>query len=160
MEGAGANVHVDAGTAPLPRLLRAASAAYRDAAREALAAVGCDDVPRNGGFLLASLDRPSMDVFIPQAEAVAFLGLSKQAASQLIDTLVVRGYLERRSDPDDRRRMGLRLTDRGGAASEAIQRAAAGVEGALARRIGAEDLQRLRAGLAALGELGGQPLAD
>ena len=48
--------------------------------------------------------------FSPQAELAASLGLSKQAASQLIDTLVLREYLERRIDPEDRRRMGVRLT--------------------------------------------------
>jgi DNA-binding MarR family transcriptional regulator len=36
-------------------------------------------------------------VFSPQADVVASLGLSKQMASQLIDTLVLRDYLERRT---------------------------------------------------------------
>ena len=54
------------------------------------------------------------------------LGVSKQAASQLIDTLVLRGYLERRVDPEDRRRINIEATERGRAAGEAI---AAGVQG-------------------------------
>ena len=32
-------------------------------------------------------------------------GVSKPAASKLIDTLVVRGYVERGTDPEDRRRL-------------------------------------------------------
>ena len=51
--------------------------------------------------------------FSSQADVVASLGLSKQMASQLIDTLVLREYLERRNDPVDRRRMEVRLTGRG-----------------------------------------------
>ena len=41
------------------------------------------------------------------------LGISKQAVSQLIDTMVMRGYLERTPDTEDRRRMLLTLTPRG-----------------------------------------------
>ena len=44
------------------------------------------------------------------------LGVSKQAAGQLVDTLVLRGYLERSVDPEDRRRLTLTLTERGMAA--------------------------------------------
>ena len=41
------------------------------------------------------------------------LGVTKQAASQLIDTLVLRGYLTRDVNPEDRRRMTVTLTERG-----------------------------------------------
>jgi len=91
--------------------------------------------------------------FSPQADVVASLGLSKQAASLLIDTLVLREYLERRVDPEDRRRMGVRLTDRGRTAARAIQAALDGIEAALAQLIGADQLRGLRAGLAAFGEI-------
>jgi DNA-binding MarR family transcriptional regulator len=43
------------------------------------------------------------------------LGVTRQAASQLIDTLVVRGYLVREVNPADRRRLNIELTERGGA---------------------------------------------
>jgi hypothetical protein len=49
-------------------LLRAARGTYGSAIREALAEAGCEDLPRNGSFV-------------------------KQAVGQLVDTLVVRGYL-------------------------------------------------------------------
>jgi DNA-binding MarR family transcriptional regulator len=134
---------------PLPLLMREARDAYRDAIGRALAEAGCDDIPRNGAFVLAGLDRRAEPAFSPQADVVASLGLSKQAASQLIDTLVLREYLERRADPEDRRRMGVRLTDRGCTAATAIQSAIDRIEAAIAHLITADELHGLRAGLAA-----------
>jgi DNA-binding MarR family transcriptional regulator len=86
--------------------------------------------------------------FSAQADVVASLGLSKQMASQLIDTLVLRDYLERRNDPVDRRRMEVRLTGRGRTAADAIQQATDGIEAALSKLVSAEELRGLRAGLA------------
>ena len=91
--------------------------------------------------------------FNSQADVVATLGLSKQAASQLIDTLVLREYLERRNDPVDRRRMEVRLTARGRTAAIAIRRATDDVEASLAQLISADELRGLRAGLAAYREI-------
>ncbi len=135
---------------PLPQLMRETRDAYREAIGRALAGAGCDDLPRNALFVLTGLDRSGPEpAFSPQANVVASLGLSKQAASQLIDTLVLREYLERRVDPDDRRRMGVRLTDRGRAAAVAIQTAIDEIEAALAQLLTADELRGLRAGLAA-----------
>jgi DNA-binding MarR family transcriptional regulator len=104
--------------------------------------------------VLANLDAAAPDPrFTPQAAAVAFLRLSKQRSSQLIDTLVLRGYLERRIDPDDRRRMGVRLTERGRAAAAAIQAAIDEIAAQLEARLSPEELRGLRAGLAALAEI-------
>jgi DNA-binding MarR family transcriptional regulator len=141
---------------PLPKLMLEARGSYGEASRRALAAAGCEDLPRGGGMLLAGLeDIPEAD-FTPQADAVAGLHRSKQAASQLIDALVIRGYLERRSDPGDRRRMRVRITDRGRAAASVIQAAVDAVDAALEQRITAEELHGLRVGLAALGEIRAQ----
>jgi DNA-binding MarR family transcriptional regulator len=135
---------------PVLQLMREARDTYRDAVREALEAAGCDDIPRNGGFVLVGLDhRSKKPAFSPQADVVASLGLSKQMASQLIDTLVLRDYLERRNDPVDRRRMEVRLTARGRTAAVAIQKASDGIEAALAQLVTADELHGLRAGLAA-----------
>jgi DNA-binding MarR family transcriptional regulator len=41
------------------------------------------------------------------------LGLSLPGASRMIDTLLRRGWLERREDPDDRRMKRVRITDEG-----------------------------------------------
>jgi DNA-binding MarR family transcriptional regulator len=138
----------------VPQLMREAREVYRDAFRRALADSGCDDIPRNGVFVLADLDHTAPEPkFSPQADVVASLGLSKQAASQLIDTLVLREYLERRVDPEDRRRMDVRLTDRGRSAALAIQAAIEAIDAALAQRITADELRALRAGLAAFREI-------
>jgi DNA-binding MarR family transcriptional regulator len=135
---------------PLPQLMREARDVYRDAVRDALAEVGCDDIPGNAVFVLAGLDQSSPEAaFSPQADVVASLGLSKQAASQLIDTLVLREYLERRNDPVDRRRMEVRLTDRGRTAAIAVQMAIDAIEAALSQLITSDELHGLRAGLAA-----------
>jgi DNA-binding MarR family transcriptional regulator len=135
---------------PLPQLMREARDVYRDAVRRALDGAGCDDIPRNGVFVLAGLDhRAAEPAFSPQADVVSSLGLSKQMASQLIDTLVLREYLERRNDPVDRRRMEVRLTARGRTAAIAIKTAIDAIEAAIARLITADELHGLRAGLAA-----------
>ena len=83
-----------------PALLRAARTTYGDAIRAALVEIGCADVPRNGAFVLGAVARHGA----PMGDVVRGLGVSKQAGSQVVDTLVVRGYLERTPDPDDRRR--------------------------------------------------------
>ena len=138
--------------------MRDARDVYREAVGRALADAGCDDVPRNGVFVLAGLDQSMPEAkFSPQADVVASLGLSKQAASLLIDTLVLREYLERRVDPEDRRRMGVRLTARGVTAAVAIQTAIDAIEAALAQLITTDELRGFRAALAAFRELRGQP---
>jgi DNA-binding MarR family transcriptional regulator len=135
---------------PIPALMRDARGSYGKAVRAALAAAGCDDVPGTGEFVIAGLDHSSPT---PQGDAVEWLRVSKQAASQLIDTLVIRGYLDREIDPDDRRRILVHLTERGNAAATAIQDAVEAVDADLAQRITPEQLDGLRAGLAALGEI-------
>ena len=134
---------------PVPRLMREARDVYRDAVRRALEAAGCDDIPRNAVFALAGLDHQAPEAaFSSQADIVASLGLSKQAASQLIDTLVLREYLERRNDPEDRRRMGVRLTDRGRSAARASQTATDTIDAAIAHLITDDELHGFRVGLA------------
>ena len=135
---------------PVPQLMRAARDVYRDAVRRALEDAGCDDLPRNGVLVLTGLDHLTPEpAFSPQADVVASLGLSKQAGSQLIDTLVLREYLERRNDPVDRRRMEVRLTARGRSAAIAIQTAIDSIDERIGQLVTADELHGLRAGLAA-----------
>ncbi len=90
-------------------LLRAAFRSYGDVVRHAVAEAGFDDLPRNGAYVIGATAKDALTMRqLPTA-----LGVSKQAFSQLIDTLVLRGYVERAADPDDRRRVQLSLTDRG-----------------------------------------------
>jgi DNA-binding MarR family transcriptional regulator len=66
------------------------------------------------------------------------LGVSKQAVSQLIDTLVNRGYLERGADREDRRRIKLELTERGQQAVAAAYRGVEAVDRQLYERVSPE----------------------
>jgi DNA-binding MarR family transcriptional regulator len=89
----------------------------------------------------------------PAGDLVRQLGVTKQAASQLVDVLVLRGYLERRENAEDRRRLDILLTDRGRAAAAAVRAGVKSVDEELERRLSAADLAGLRAGLVALIEI-------
>ncbi len=130
----------------IPALLRAARTTYGSAIRSALAEVGCDDVPRNGIFVLGAIARGGS----PLSGIIDALGVSKQAAGQLVDTLVVRGYLDREPDPEDRRRMTVRLTERGTTAAAASRAAVDRVDSALTDQVGPEAVVATRATLGAL----------
>lgn len=84
------------------------------------------------------------------------LGLSKQAAGQLVDTLVLRGFLDRAVDPDDRRRFTISLTARGEAAAAVSREAIEHLDAVLSERIGAEDIAVMRRTLAAILEIGAE----
>jgi len=133
-------------------LLRGSLRAYGSAVRAALAEVGCDDVPRSGAYVLGAIARSGS----PLSGIIRELGVSKQAAGQLVDTLVIRGYLLRTPDPDDRRRMTVTLTERGTVAAEAAHRAVEEVDRALTEQVGPRAFAATRATLAALSSLGHQ----
>jgi DNA-binding MarR family transcriptional regulator len=130
----------------IPALLRAARGAYGGAISDQLWDVGCSDLPRNGPFVLGGMVNQGGT----PSDLMRELGVSKQAASQLIDTLVVRGYLARAADPDDRRRVGIEVTDRGRLAAEAVRAGVRAVDAELATLITPAELAGLRAGLVAL----------
>jgi DNA-binding MarR family transcriptional regulator len=133
----------------IPALLRAARGSYGRAIAEGLAAAGFDDLPRNGPFVLGGMANFGGSA----ADMISGLEVTKQAASQLIDTLVVRGYLTREVNPEDRRRMTIELTERGRAAAAAVRAAVETVDAELAERISPAELAGLRAGLTALAEI-------
>jgi DNA-binding MarR family transcriptional regulator len=130
----------------LPGLLRAARRAYGQAVRTAFADAGFDDMPRNGAYVLA---RVHEDVS-PMTDLSRELAISKQAVSQLIDIMVMRGYLARTADAVDRRRMLLTLTPRGVAAARVSWEAANEVDEELERRLSDEGVATLRASLKVL----------
>src|SRR5579862_6231406 len=131
---------------PIPALLRAARGAYGNAIRHRLADAGFDDLPRNASFILGGMANHGA----PLGDLVRQLGVSKQAAGQLIDTLVLRGYLERRTNSDDRRRLTIELTDRGRAAAAEVRAGVEDVDRELAAQLTSAQLDGLRAGLDAL----------
>ncbi|MGA3216266.1 MAG: MarR family transcriptional regulator [Acidimicrobiales bacterium] len=132
-----------------PTLMRAARGTYANSIRAQLLAIGVDDLPRNGAFLLAGID--STDG--PRQDLASELGVTKQAVSLLIDVLTERGYLERSPDPEDRRRIALNLTRRGQEVIEAVSRAVEAVDAQLADRVPPEYIKATRATLGALAEI-------
>ena len=139
----------DADEIVLPALLRAARGAYGHAVRRRLETGGFDDLPRNGPFLLGGLANRGG----ASRDLIRELGVSRQAASQLVDTLVLRGYLLREGDPDDRRRTTIVPTERGAAAAAAVRQGVEEVDGELAQKLSPQQLADLRTGLVALIEI-------
>jgi DNA-binding MarR family transcriptional regulator len=139
-----------AGLWPLPALLRGARATFGSAIRRELADAGYDDVPPNGLFVLGAIAGTSA----PHSDIIQALGVSKQTAGALVDSLVVRGYLHRHADPEDRRRMVVGLTERGADASAVIRRTAADLESSLEMAVGADAVAQARRVLAALASMG------
>jgi DNA-binding MarR family transcriptional regulator len=132
-----------------PTLMRSARGAYAQAIRAQLHAIGIDDLPRNGAFILAGIDA----VGGPRPDLPSELGVTKQAVSLVIDVLVNRGYLERHSDPGDRRRVVLELTGRGQQVVDATVRGVEAVDRELEARVTPEQIQAMRAALIALAEI-------
>jgi DNA-binding MarR family transcriptional regulator len=133
----------------IPALLRGARGSYGDAIRARLAEAGFDDMPRNGSFVLGGMANHGGSA----GDLIRELGVSKQAASQLVDVLVLRGYLDRRVNPEDRRRLTLEVTERGRAAASAVRSAIMAVDSELATRITPEQQAGLLAGLNALASI-------
>lgn len=134
-------------TVSIPTLLRAARSVYGNAMRKALDGAGYDDIPANGLFIIGGL---ALEAEVPLGRLIEQLGMSKQAAGQLVDTLVTRGYLARQVDPDDRRRLMVKLTDRGRDAARVQTGARERIDAGLAARVGDRGIAALRTVLAAL----------
>jgi DNA-binding MarR family transcriptional regulator len=117
-----------------------------DEIQEGVTEAGFGDVTPLHGFAfarIASGDATTTDV-------AAHLGVTKQAAAQLVERLVRAGYVERRDHPDDHRARLLVLTRRGVRCTIAARRAA---ERAIDRWRGeapSHDIDRFEATLARL----------
>ena len=144
--------------AVIPALLRHARNTYGGAMRRALEEAGYTDMPRNGMYVIGGLNQGVRDV--PLGQLVRELRVSKQAAGQLVDTLVVRGYLERAVDEDDRRKLTVTLTPRGRAAAAAQAAARAKIDKALIAEVGKEHVAHTRRTLAALIEMSREETED
>jgi hypothetical protein len=75
----------------IPALLRAARGSYGRVIRARLAACGCEDMPRNGAFVLGGMANRGASA----GAMLGGLGVTRSAGCQLLDVLVARGYLER-----------------------------------------------------------------
>ncbi|MGV9454277.1 MarR family winged helix-turn-helix transcriptional regulator [Streptomyces sp. NPDC003635] len=90
---------------------------------DSVVARGFEEVRPAHGFAFARLAQGDATV----TDLAAHLGVTKQAASQLVDELVRRGYVERRPHPRDARARLIVLTERGWACTRAAEEAAAEV---------------------------------
>ena len=132
-----------------PTLMRAARGVYAQSIRTELHAIGVDDLPRNGATLLAGIAATGG----PRPDLPAGLGVTKQAVSQAVEILARRGYLERNTDPGDRRRISLTLTPRGLQVVDAVVRGVESVDARLLERVPAGQVAAMRTALAALAEI-------
>jgi DNA-binding MarR family transcriptional regulator len=131
---------------PLPALLRHARTAFGSAIRKALGEAGYDDVPGNGIYVIGAIAR----IDAPLSQIIQELRVSKQSAGQLVDALVLRGYLDRSVDPEDRRRLTVSLTERGRAAAAVSRAAVERLDAELIGRVGPDAVSQTRVTLAAL----------
>ncbi|HZU50352.1 MAG TPA: MarR family transcriptional regulator [Sphingomicrobium sp.] len=137
-------------TVPIPALLRHARTTYGKAMRAALEAAGYDDIPANGLYIIGGL---SLSNDVPLRQLVKELGISKQGAGQLVDALVMRGYLARNVDARDRRQLIVALTERGRAAADVQREAREQIDATLRARVGDESVREARRALGALIEI-------
>jgi DNA-binding MarR family transcriptional regulator len=139
-------------TIVIPALLRGARNTYGEAMRKALAEADCDDVPANGMWVIGGLALgPGI---APLSSLILNLKVSKQAGGQLVDTLVLRGYLKREPDDEDRRRFSVKLTERGWHAASVQREAREKIDAELIERVGADAVAAARKALGALIEIG------
>ncbi|MGC0341910.1 MarR family winged helix-turn-helix transcriptional regulator [Streptomyces sp. SLBN-8D4] len=92
------------------------------------------------GFAFARLAPDGATV----TELAGHLGVTKQAASQLVDEIVRKGYAERRPHPGDARARLVVLTERGWACTRAAEEAAAEAVRAWADVLGEGEVRALR----------------
>ena len=134
---------------PLAALLRSASAVLGGVIRSALDEAGYDDLPANGPYVISA----TVAAGVPLATIIEHLRLSKQAAGHLVDLLVLRGYLDRQVDPEDRRRLVVLPTERGEAAALVIRQAADLLEAQLVADVGDADFEAMRRSLVRLASM-------
>ncbi|MFJ1556368.1 MarR family winged helix-turn-helix transcriptional regulator [Streptomyces mirabilis] len=87
-------------------------------------------------------------------DVATHLGVTKQAASQLVDELVRKGYAERRPYPGDARARLVVLTERGWACTRAAEEAAADAVRAWVEVLGEGEVGVLRDRLARIAPYG------
>jgi DNA-binding MarR family transcriptional regulator len=128
----------------LAGLLLSAAATLVDGVHARVAAAGFDDLRPAHGFAFVRISAGSATV----GDVAEHLGVTKQAASQLVDELVRKGYVTRAAHPTDARARLLALTPRGWACTRAADRAMAELMGQWSAVLGRRRLAALRQDLA------------
>jgi DNA-binding MarR family transcriptional regulator len=112
---------------------------YRAAIAAALADAGLGDLPQPGFWALMALARGATEA----GQLVIEMGVSKQAVSKLVDTLVATGFVDRAPHGADRRRIELTLTDKGREAAKVVTGAVSATERKLVAKLGPESFALL-----------------
>ncbi|MGW3419857.1 MarR family winged helix-turn-helix transcriptional regulator [Streptomyces phaeochromogenes] len=107
---------------------------------EGVVARGFEGIRPAHGFAFARLAPGGATV----TELAAHLGVTKQAASQLVDEIVRKGYAERRPHPDDARARLVVLTEQGWACTRAAEESAAEAVGPWVELLGEGEVRALR----------------
>jgi len=136
-------------TTELAWLLRRALGVHRSEIARSLAQAGHATLPPLALWAIDALAARERNA----GELALLLGVSKQAVSQVVELLATRGYLDRRPDSQDRRRVTLSLTDRGRSAAAAIASACASVEKRALAALGPAALEQARGALSAIARL-------
>ncbi|GAB4583900.1 MarR family winged helix-turn-helix transcriptional regulator [Nocardia sp. IFM 10818] len=118
----------------------AAAAEVTDAIHHGVAAAGFTDVRPAHGFAFVRMAPDGATV----GEIAEHLGVTKQAASQLVEELVKKGYAERNPHPHDARARLITLTERGWACTRAADAAIAQFTDRWARTLGPDAVADLR----------------
>lgn len=134
----------------LSMLLLAAGNALVDGIHAGVVARGFDDVRPAHGFAFVRLAPSGATI----SELAVHLGVTRQAAAQLVDELIEKGYVTRQPHPEDGRARLIVLTDRGWACTRAADQAAADTVRAWAGVLGEERLTALRDDLALVAPAG------
>jgi DNA-binding MarR family transcriptional regulator len=128
---------------PLARLFAIAFRSQIDGLHDGLRARGWTDVRPSFGFvLLAARDRPTTCT-----ELAGLLGVTKQAASKLVDTMEDAGYITRTANDDDNRQRLVALTRRGTGLLVVVEEIYAAMEKEWAKLIGSAELEGMRKNL-------------
>jgi len=129
-----------AGSPPLARLFAIGYRQLIDSLHDRLQARGWTDVrPAFGFVLLAARDQPTS-----VTELAGLMGMTKQAASKLVDAMASGGYIQRGTDPQDGRQRPVSLTGRGEELLAAVEQIYAELEEGWAKLIGTSHLDRMR----------------
>jgi DNA-binding MarR family transcriptional regulator len=134
----------------LTTLLLAVGGALSHGINAGVVARGFADVRPAHGFAFVRLAPDGATV----TELAEHLGVTRQAAGQLVDELVGKGYVRREPHPRDARARLVVLTGRGWACTRAAEEAAADAVRPWADAIGEHRLRALRADLAAIAPAG------
>lgn len=128
---------------PLARLFAIAYRSFIDGLHTRLAERGWSDVRPNYGFVLIA----ARDNGIQSSEIAVLMGISKQAASKLIESMEGAGYVRRDPHPADQRAKIIHLTALGAELLVAVEEIYEELEQTWADAIGRKQVETVRTGI-------------